>query len=180
MSSPYGSLTGTQGFSPAPYGSTTGPPQGNLPVSNRYIGTSKYPSNVVAAQVVPNNAATTGQPDEELLGPFSGIAGQIESSIESSLLGKVTSLPASELTRVESSIQAKESSILGISSLNLTSASATATSDSPHATGHSEVVGKETSRGGSGEKKSAAAATLLWENGHIVAVGVIGLAIWFA
>lgn len=147
--------------------------------------------------MAPNNAEISAPP-EELLGPFSGIAGAIESSIESSLLGKVTSLPASEASKLKSSIQSRESSILGIASLSSASASITG-SPGPRA---SEKVG-ETAEGvegaegteadtkeakekksseetGKGEDKDSGAGALFWESGSFAAMVLFSFGIWLA
>lgn len=50
---------------------------------------------------------------EELLGPVDGVLSAIAHSVETSVLGKVTDVPASELNKLSSSIAAKESNILG-------------------------------------------------------------------
>lgn len=94
--------------------------------------------------VAPNNAVMSAPPSEELLGPFSGVAGAIESSIESSILGKVTSLPASEASKLRSSIQAKESSVLGIAPSNGTHASTTKSASRADVTESADAESKET------------------------------------
>lgn len=134
--------------------------------------------------MAPNDAAISAPP-EELLGPFSGIAGAIESSVEASLLGKVTSLPASEASRLKSSIQSRESSILGIASLASTSAVSTTGSATPRASGKvEEKVGetanvKEKVSTAEGSKQDSGASALLWERGSIVAVVLLVLVILF-
>lgn len=137
--------------------------------------------------MTPNDAAISAPP-EELLGPFSGIAGAVESSVEASLLGKVTSLPASEASRLKSSIQSRESSILGIASLASTSASAVSTTGSatPRASGKvEEKLGeaadvKEKTGTAEGSKQDSGAGALLWERGSTVAVALLILVIMLA
>lgn len=164
-------------------GGRVGPPAG-LPYgqagTNKNVGAS--PNNVS-----PNNAVISAPP-EELLGPFSGIAGAIESSVESSLLGKVTSLPASEASKFKSSVQSRESSILGIasstsSSSSSASASASASaSPTPRATGEAADVKekKGSEEAGKSEDKDSGAGALLWQGGSTVAAVLLVLGIWFA
>lgn len=141
--------------------------------------------NAPANNVAPNNAAISAPP-EELLGPFSGIAGAIESSVEASLLGKVTSLPASEASRLKSSIQSRESSILGIASLTGATAASTTGSATPRASGEAEEkVGetadvKEKMGSAEGGKQDSGAGALRWGCGSIVAVILLSLFILFA
>lgn len=109
-------------------------------------------ANTAPNNVAPNNAAMSAPPSEELLGPFSGVAGTIESSIESSILGKVTSLPANEASKLQSSIQAKESSILGTAPSNGTHASTTKSASREDVTGSADAESKET---GEAKKKES-------------------------
>lgn len=136
--------------------------------------------------MAPNDAVISASPEEEeeLLGPFSGIAGAIESSVEASLLGKVTSLPASEASRLKSSIQSRESSILGIASLTSTSAVSTTGSATPRASGKVEEklgetadVKEKTGTAAEGSKQDSGAGALLWERGSTVAVVLLVLVI---
>lgn len=135
--------------------------------------------------MTPNDAAISAPP-EELLGPFSGIAGAVESSVEASLLGKVTSLPASEASRLKSSIQSRESSILGIASLASTSAVSTTGSATPRASGKvEEKLGeaadvKEKTGTAEGSKQDSGAGALLWERGSTVVVALLILVVLLA
>lgn len=162
-----------------------GPPPAGLPYGK--AGTNK---NVGAPpnNVSPNNAAISAPP-EELLGPFSGIAGAIESSVESSLLGKVTSLPASEASKFKSDVQSRESSILGIASL--ASSASASSSPTPRASGNADKTGeaadikeakekKGSEEAGKSEDKDSGAGALLWEGGSAVAAILFILGIWFA
>ncbi|KAI5845166.1 hypothetical protein DFP73DRAFT_45288 [Morchella snyderi] len=77
-------------------------------VSN--LATSLTPAPPIEAQVT--NLASP-EIYEELLGPVGGVLSAIAHSVETSVLGKVTDVPASELNKLSSSIAAKESNILG-------------------------------------------------------------------
>lgn len=160
-------------------GSPAGLPYGKAG-TNKNVGAS--PNNVS-----PNNAAISAPP-EELLGPFSGIVSAVESSVESSLLGKVTSLPASEASKFKSSVQSRESSILGIASLTSSTSASTSTSATPRASESAGKTGdvkeakekKGSEEAGKGEDKDSGAGALLWEGGSAVAAILFVLGIWFA
>lgn len=159
---------------------------------------TKKDVNVSPNNVSPNDAAISAPP-EELLGPFSGVVSAIESSVESSILGKVTSLPASEASRFKSDIQSKESSILGIASLSSVSASTTG-SPKPRASEKVDEKVAETAEGAEGaegaekkeikekkgeeagkeEDKKSGAGALLWESGSSAALVLFSFGIWLA
>lgn len=156
---------------------------------------TKKDVNFSPNNVSPNDAAISAPP-EELLGPFSGVVSAIESSVESSILGKVTSLPASEASRFKSDIQSKESSILGIASLSSVRASTTGspkprasekvdenvaeTAEGAEAAEKKEAKEKKGEEAGKEEDRKSGAGALLWESGSSVALVLFSFGIWLA